>query len=183
MKPAKPKKCRVCKSEFKQYSSTQIVCSPRCALAHNRAKAAKAYKQETAAMKRAQNENDRSHQLKLAQKEFNGFIRARDFKDGCISCGTFQGKKNAGHYFSVGAYPEKRFMEENVHLQCERCNSYLSGNIAQYRIGLVKKIGGLAVDRLEGYSKTEKLTLDDIKEIKIKYREKRKQLEQLQEAS
>src|SRR6185436_3123720 len=91
----------------------------------------------------------RSDYLKEAQVEFNSWIRARDAKLPCISCGGFTGKRNAGHYRSVGAFPELRFHPDNAAGQCERCNTYLSGNLVEYRKHLIARIGTARVEHLE----------------------------------
>jgi len=111
--------------------------------------------------------------LKDLQDVFNSYIRERDKDKPCISCGTFTGKMNAGHYKSVGGSPELRFNELNVHKQCEYCNTHLSANLIEYRIGLVKRIGVEQVEFLERKDHAPlKLTVDEIKEqIKV-YRDK-----------
>ena len=111
--------------------------------------------------------------LKDLQDVFNSYIRERDKDKPCISCGTFTGKMNAGHYKSVGGSPELRFNELNVHKQCEYCNTHLSANLIEYRIGLVKRIGVEQVEFLERKDHAPlKLTVDEIKEqIKV-YKEK-----------
>jgi hypothetical protein len=111
--------------------------------------------------------------LKDLQDVFNTFIRERDKDKPCISCGTFTGKMNAGHYKSVGGSPELRFNELNVHKQCEYCNTHLSANLIEYRIGLVKRIGVDIVEFLERKDHAPlKLTVEEIKEqIKV-YRDK-----------
>jgi hypothetical protein len=45
-----------------------------------------------------------------------------------------------------------------------------SGNILEYRIRLVKKIGQSAVDWLEGPHEAKRYTIDELKEIKARYR-------------
>ena len=111
-----------------------------------------------------------------AQAAFNRFIRLRDEGKPCVSCGSFTGKKNAGHYRSVGSAPELRFEEANCHLQCEKCNSYLSGNLINYRIELIKRIGQAAVDWLEGKHEPKKYTIQDLQEIKAIYKKKAKEI-------
>jgi hypothetical protein len=78
---------------------------------------------------------------------------------------------NAGHYMSVGSTPELRFNEDNVHKQCERCNSYFSGNLVNYRRELINRIG---VERVEFLERKDheplKLTIDEIKELIKKYK-------------
>jgi hypothetical protein len=115
----------------------------------------------------------RSEWMQDLQDVFNTFIRTRDKDKPCISCGTFTGKMNAGHYKSVGGSPELRFNELNVHKQCEYCNTHLSANLIEYRIGLVKRIGVEQVEFLERKDHAPlKLTVDEIKEqIKV-YKEK-----------
>jgi hypothetical protein len=83
---------------------------------------------------------------------------------------------NAGHFLSVGAAPHLRFNEQNVHLQCEKCNSYLSGNIAKYRPRLIAKIGLEAVEALESNNTPAKWSIDELKRIKAQYVAKLKEL-------
>ena len=90
-----------------------------------------------------------------AVKRVNKFVRERDSKDGyftCISCGkTYPVKKmNAGHYYSAGKYPALRFNVNNIHGQCGfYCNNMMSGNLLEYRKGLIKKIGEEGVNELD----------------------------------
>ena len=119
----------------------------------------------------------RSKWLQEAQTAFNAWIRARDAGKGCISCGTHQGKENAGHYRSTQAAPELRLTEENVHLQCERCNTYLSGNLIEYRKALIHRIGLERVEWLEGPHEPKKYTVDDLWAIRDDYRARLKTLQ------
>lgn len=120
----------------------------------------------------------RSECLKDAQVVFNRFIRLRDAGNPCISCGRNSGAKmNAGHYLSVGAHPELRFNEFNTNLQCEHCNSYKSGNQAEYRPKLIAKIGLAEVERLEGPQLPLKLTIPEIQELIKVYKAKCKELQ------
>lgn len=93
-----------------------------------------------------------SELIKIAQRKFNKFIRDRDKENGCISCNTGKAEQ-AGHYLSQGHHNALRFDENNTNAQCCRCNLYLSGNLINYRIGLVKKIGVEKVEWLENYPK------------------------------
>lgn len=100
--------------------------------------------------KRKLKDEDRSFQLKKTQQIFNAYIRLRDMADPCISCGRFHsGQYHAGHYRSVGANPELRYLPSNCHKQCSACNNHLSGNISNYRIALIRKIGEASVTSLE----------------------------------
>lgn len=100
------------------------------------------------------------------QKVFNTYIRLRDQNKGCISCGQNLSKKyDAGHYFSVGKYPNLRFDEDNVHAQCVHCNQHLHGNIAEYSIRLSRRIGKQRFESLiEKRKTTLKLSIPEIKE-------------------
>jgi hypothetical protein len=92
---------------------------------------------------------------KKAGEVFKDWIRERDKDQPCISCGSYS-TKQAGHYYSAGHYPALEFDPDNVHGQCVRCNLYLSGNLTEYRKGLLKKIGsdGLKnIDIKAGYFK------------------------------
>jgi hypothetical protein len=164
----KTKKCRVCKAKFMQMRPMQAVCGGPCAAIDAVTKRQKAER----AADRAKREKlkPRSQWLREAQAAFNRFIRSRDAALPCVSCGTFDGKINAGHYLSTGARPELRFDEANVHKQCERCNTYLHGNLIPYRAELIRRLGLSEVERLEGPQEPRKYTADDLKAIRDKYR-------------
>lgn len=121
--------------------------------------------------------NDKSYRAKQAQAAFNAYIRERDKHLPCISCQRHhKGQYHAGHYRSVGAASELRFEEKNCHKQCSACNNYLSGNIADYRINLIKKIGADAVEWLEGPHESKRYRAEDYLEIEQKYKKKLKDL-------
>jgi hypothetical protein len=109
--------------------------------------------------------------LKEAQTIFNKYIRLRDMGLMCISCNTIPKKKNAGHYFSSGGHSNVRFDEDNVHLQCEHCNTFLSGNLLNYQIGIEKRIGAKRLIELQRKAHIEKRwTVEELKEIIKKYK-------------
>jgi len=106
-----------------------------------------------------------------AQKSFNVFIRERDKNLPCISCGTFRALQwDAGHYEKTSSHPELRFEELNCHKQCSRCNDHLHGNDKEYRKELINRIGIEKVEWLEGPHEPKKYTVDDLKQIRDKYR-------------
>ena len=153
----KQHKCKECSEYYTKFRSTQQVCSVKCAMAMGKRKAEekrkkleKADRLEASRRMRERKEKlkSRSDWLKDLQRVFNEFIRLRDADLPCISCGRYhQGQWHAGHYRSVGACPELRFNEDNAHKQCSACNSHLSGNILEYRLGLIEKIGLERVER------------------------------------
>lgn len=115
--------------------------------------------------------------LKEAQAACNVYIRERDKDKPCISCGRFhQGAYDAGHYRSVGAAPSLRFDEANIHRQCVPCNQHKSGNVIEYRLGLIQRIGQAEVERLEGPLEVVKYTIEDAKRIKAEFVAKLKEL-------
>ena len=185
-KKPKETKCKVCGCYFvKTISSMQKVCSPKCAIILSKEQARKKKEKEERAEKRERKAKlkSRSEWLKDAQSVFNKFIRLRDKYEPCISCGKHhQGQYHAGHYRSVGACPELRFCELNVHKQCAPCNDHKSGNIIEYRINLVKKIGVDKVEWLERQDhEPKKYTIEDCKEIIKYYKAKIKELDGSQE--
>jgi uncharacterized protein YecT (DUF1311 family) len=165
--------CRVCSKPFEPARPLQSVCSMRCAVRQVKAQKTD-LKRQTKARKEAV--KPRSKWLQEAQQAFNAWIRARDACKGCISCGTHVGKANAGHYLSTAARPELRFDELNVHLQCERCNTYLHGNLIAYRQALIERIGLSAVESLEGPHPAQKWTVYELKAIKDEYRARLKEI-------
>jgi len=173
MKTIKPKKCKACTREFMPFQSLQKVCGWKCAEVIG--KKVEKKKKDVAHKIRKVNmlSTDKRHQTKLAQQWFNKYIRLRDAKDPCLSCQRHhKGQYHAGHYLTVGARSELRFNEFNCHKQCSACNTHLSGNLINYRIFLIYKIGIEKVEWLESYRNVNKPTIEEIIEIKNKYKKK-----------
>lgn len=179
-KQPKAKKCRNadCAAEFIPQRLGQAVCSPACALATkdvNQAKARKSLAEIGRKELRAAKERvkSRADHMREAQAAFNEWIRLRDASLACVSCGRHhEGQYHAGHYRTVGANPELRFEPLNVHKQCAPCNNHKSGDIVNYRITLVARIGAAKVDWLEGPHEPKRYTIEDLKAIKAEYRAK-----------
>lgn len=154
---------------------THKACKPECAQSLVAASRLKAERKELATRKEAI--KPRAKWLAEAQAAFNGYIRERDSDLPCISCNRFHtGSYDAGHYRSVGSMPALRFVEDNCHKQCVPCNQHKAGNVVEYRIGLVNRIGAERVAILEGPQQAMKYTIDEAKLIKQVYTAKRKQL-------
>ena len=170
----KAKPCRVCTFRFIPRVSTQVVCCPNCALELNKINKAKAYDKKTLELKASI--KPKSKYADEAQVAINRYVRARDFKDNCISCGRdHSGRYDAGHYKSVGAYPELRYNLLNIHKQCHwNCNIKRSGNQIAYRKRLIKKIGIDKLDWLEGKHDPLKPSLNYLKRIKKIFNKKAK---------
>lgn len=189
---SRKRKCKYCKEYMDSFITFPggVFCNMEHAVAFAREKAEK---QREKALKKKEQEtkkkhakrkkefynNDRAIRTREAQKAFNAFIRERDGKDPCISCGRYhEGQWHAGHYRSTGAHPELRFEELNCHKQCSVCNNHKSGNIAEYRIELIKRIGLDKVEWLEGPHEPTKYTCEELKEIELHYKAKLKKLKE-----
>ena len=183
-KPAKPKKCRVaaCRASFVPSRMGQAVCSPACALIDGPRHAPKARKAladiERKDIKvRKEKLKSRADHLKDTQQAFNAWIRARDAALPCVSCGRHhEGQYHAGHYRTVGANPELRFEPLNAWKQCAPCNNHLSGNLINYRISLLQRIGEEKVAWLEGPHEAKRYTVDELKAMTAEYRAKTREL-------
>lgn len=154
-KQLKPRKCAVCREEYTPrrigLKITKVCLNAACVLDWAQGVRAKDLKRQEReqAMINAQKKrdflaNDIRHQKEKAQKAFNKYIRLRDAELECISCdkpAVWGGQWHAGHFKTVGARPDLRFNEDNVHKQCSVCNNHLSGNLNNYRDGLIAKIG------------------------------------------
>ena len=175
----RPRKCavRTCRAPFVPTQSFQSWCSPECGVQIARDKQQKERtalaKIERKAIKaRKEKLKGRAEHMKEAQAAFNSWVRERDYGQPCISCGTTANVQYAaGHYRTTQACPELRFEPLNVHLQCNRnCNMGKSGNLIEYRIGLIARIGAEAVAWLEGRHEPKHYSIDDLKQIKAQYR-------------
>jgi hypothetical protein len=185
LKEVKAKKCKnpACGMSFKpSFSTAQKVCSWGCGLAIkdvNQEKARKTLAQIERKEIRARKEKlkSRADHMRETQVVFNEWIRLRDAALPCVSCGRHhEGQYHAGHYRTVGANPELRFEPLNVWKQCAPCNNHKSGDIVNYRIELVKRIGADKVDWLEGPHEPKRYTIEEIKTIKADYRAKTREL-------
>lgn len=172
----KPRKCRICREPFTPTRPLQRVCCGTCAIADAiLVRQRKEAREHRAAVAKAKS---RAEWMREAQAAFNRWIRARDAVKPCISCGRMhQGQIHAGHYRTTKAAPELRFHPLNVHAQCAPCNTHLSGNLIEYRIGLANRIGSAAVEWLEGPHEPARYTIDELREIKAGFTAWAKELE------
>lgn len=170
------KKCVICQNEFLPERNFQKWCSIDHAIDYaNQLKQKNLRKQYREAKEHAKTRQD---WIKEAQTAFNAYIRARDAVLPCISCGRFhQGQYHAGHYRTTAAAPELRFNELNVWKQCAPCNNHKHGNITEYRINLVKRIGLDKVEWLEGQHEPKKYTIEELKQIKDTYKRKLREIQ------
>jgi len=183
---ANKRKCKYCGEYVKEFITTPIAsfCNYDHASKYGYANKHKGADKIHRVKKKAFKEEDRKIRLPAAQKSFNAFIRERDKDLPCMSCkesrketAVHKGSNfHAGHYKSVGSKPELRFEELNCHKQCAYCNNFLSGNMENYRINLIEKIGLDKVEWLEGPHEPKKYTCADLKEIEQYFKSKLKVL-------
>lgn len=177
IKPSEPKpqagprkrKCSICRELFAPRSITHKACSPDCAQALSsnvrQAQERKADRERKQAMKSRQDWH------KEAQAALNQWIRlVRDKDLPCISCGRWHdGQWHSGHYLSRGARPNLALIESNIAKQCMPCNVHLSGNQANFRLGLINRIGLQAVESLESDHTPRKYSIEELRAIKEHY--------------
>jgi hypothetical protein len=184
-------KCKVCSDIFTPTRPMQKVCSPACAMQHARAQSEKKQAKAQAAERKAvrlklQALQTKPWLVKKAQAAFNAFIRARDVGKPCISCGRPLGAEpntyDCGHYRSVGSAPHMRFVEENAHGQCKRCNNHLGGNHVEYRKWLIQRVGLQEVERIERDQVPRRYTKEGLIELARHYRQAARKLRSEHEA-
>ena len=190
IKPIKVKKCKHCGKMFKPFLTTQKVCRNYiCASEYGKTVEKEKLEKKNRKAARELKANNKSFRLAKAQMWFNKFIRLEDKDEPCISCGrtevewTRGGQWDAGHYLSRGAFPELRFVEDNAHKQCKKCNGG-AGKFAKkshtvqkrYRINLIEKIGLERVEWLEGSHEPKNYTIEDLWKIQRHYRQQCKGL-------
>lgn len=172
-------KCRV---KFAPSRMGQKVCSYQCGLAiapTNQKKVRKALDQiERKEIKvRRDKLKSRADHMKDTQVAFNAWVRERDALLSCVSCGRHhEGQWHAGHYRTVAAHPAIRFEPLNVWKQCAPCNTHKSGDLLNYRIELIRRIGEEKVAWLEGPHEPKKYTIDELKTLTAHYRAKTREL-------
>jgi hypothetical protein len=184
------RKCGGCGNRFrpegKTFPGPVAWCSPECGLtvARKRVPAVKAFqeRQERKENKEAkQRIKTRSEWLREAQSAVNAYVRERDKDLPCVSCGRHhEGQYHAGHYRSVGSAPELRFDTRQIWKQCAPCNNHLSGNLINYRLELIRRIGIAEVEAIEGPHDVKKYSIDDLRAIRDDYKLKLKQLRAIQ---
>jgi hypothetical protein len=170
------RKCVSCKDKFTPQNNTQVVCSIACSIQFMKSKKANDWQKEKKVLK--EKLMTKSDYLNICQKVFNTYIRTRDKDKNCISCNKkLVGKYDAGHFFSVGAYPNLRFNENNVFGQCVHCNRDKHGNVKEYDLKLQNILSTEDYNQLlNDRNKPALLSIDDVKELITIYRIKTKEL-------
>ncbi len=172
------RKCKVCGNKFEpRFSTLQSTCeSPACIIEYSKKIKSKEWaKEKKEWSERIKPASDWRRELQVV---FNTYIRMRDRGLACISCGRDLGKKyDAGHYYSVGSYPNLRYHEHNVHGQCVYCNRDKHGNLIAYREGLITRIGLDRLNELDAISSLPlNFTIPETKERISYYKQQIKKL-------
>lgn len=186
------KKCIICKEGFTpKFRTTERHCDNiDCKVKWSMMVVAKKKEKEAKENRRSWNKEkletkDRLKTLsdyeREAKKSFQKWVRLRDKDLPCISCGNSRTTDWAGgHYFSAGMYSGLMFDERNCHKQCNTyCNKNLSGNLLEYRKGLIARFGLEFVDKLESESDSKrnyKFTKQELIAKKLQYDIKIKEL-------
>ncbi len=169
-------KCKQCKEKFEPKQFNQKYCLEKDECIKAFLDWVKEQKQKSWNKEKVQKKKELmtvQDYVKIAQAHFNTYIRKRDDGSVCISCQKPPKKKNAGHYFNSNNHWAVRFNEDNVHLQCEHCNTSLSGNLIPYRKYLIEKIGIERFEALESIAyNTRKFTIEELKEIINEYKQR-----------
>lgn len=166
----KLKTCKICKVKFELKKPLQQVCSPACAIFLAEKNKAKNEKKEKTKIKRELRESAKtiSAYRKELQIIVNKIVREIDAGFNCISSGrAYKTNDQAGHYYSVGAYPNLRFNLHNIYSQSVADNLYKSGNPIGYTKGLIETFGDgwiSIVTKLPEEYRTIKLDKEDIKQ-------------------
>ena len=139
--------------------------------------------QRAADKARAQKLESIADLIKLADRAFAAWVRARDRLAGhpCISSGRpldWTGNQvDAGHYRSRGAASHLRYHPDNCHAQSKGDNLWKSGNVVEYRIRLIRRIGLERVQALEADNHVHHWTKDELRGIAATYRAKTREIE------
>lgn len=172
------KACKECGEKFQPMNSLVKCCSIHCAIAYGKKEAPKQEKAKRRTALKAFNDSDKNILKRKAIQVFNTYIRKRDEKLPCVSCGYDKDARqfHAGHYRPAGNVAILRFNEQNVWKQCSICNNHLSGNLVQYRAELIKRIGIEAVEELESTNSPKQYSIEEYADIIKTFKSKLKEL-------
>ena len=132
-KEVRYRKCRYCKEKTVPYGSINPFCfENKCIRKHNEVTTASKKRKA----KQEHNKNDNKWLIKEAQKVFNRYIRKKDERLPCVSCGyvftylegepcTEGRQRQAGHLKPEAKNSLLRLYEDNVWSQCNHCNDPL----------------------------------------------------------
>jgi len=109
-----------------------------------------------------------SRVIRLKYADENGYAS-------CVTCGATKHYKDlqAGHYVPQAQGDACRYIEENIHPQCYRCNINLGGNGPEYNAYMLDMYGQDMIDELRRLSKTTvKFTESDLLDMEAEWKER-----------
>ena len=115
-----------------------------------------------------------SKYIRMKYSDDNGYCK-------CVTCGMVNHytSMHAGHFIARAQGNACYFEEDNVHVQCYRCNINLGGNGPEYYPFMVETYGEERVHELRELSKTtRKFTVNDLLEMEAEYKQKVKEQEE-----
>jgi len=174
-------KCKVCGTPTTKRFGLIYACGLDHAVEYAQSKRDRLQAKESARLHRVRKEAARPLKwyADRAREACHDYIRFRDRALPCISCGRHHdGKYDAGHYRPSGVNSATRYDENNINRQCAPCNQHLSGNLTNYRIGLIAKIGEESVVALETNREVRRWTKEELIEIRKHYQQKLRELKQ-----
>lgn len=176
MKAIKPKLCKDCKQEFKQYNTIQVRCV-ECAIKKGNLTPVKLNYAKIKRDKLISLDTKKQTYVKKVNAIkviFQKWIRKRDRNEPCISCGSLTAIEwHAGHFYKAENYSGLIFDERNCRKQCKKCNVFLDGNQLEYanRLRLKYGIEWMEKLRLDAYlTKVKTYTYHELDDIKQKYK-------------
>lgn len=158
-------RCVICKTKFERRAIWHKTCSPECAIIYAPILLQKKRDAEHAKLKKKVKTSDRQHQLELTQDVFNRLRRLQELKwfadrglePTCISCGKPKGDDvwACGHLRTRKAAKQLSFDPLNTYLQHNKnCNYEKSGDVTNYKLGLIKRFGEIEGQRIIDYVET-----------------------------
>jgi len=93
----------------------------------------------------------------------------------CKTCGKFGHWRDfdAGHFIAKGNGNSVYFIDDNIHAQCRRCNSFDEGNKENYYPYMLERYGQERVDELKVMKHQPlKITREDYAEMEANYKNK-----------
>lgn len=172
-------RCRYCQTLYKPARSMQPgrVCnSIECQAKHAEESIAAQRKKRAQAERIARIEDRKVVRAKLAklrpgyleakaQDAINGFVRVRDYEEGCISCDKtryWDGQWHAGHLIPVGRSSFLRYHLWNINKQCSQCNKHNGGMVAEHERGIVRRYGQARLDFLKAAPRSRRYDDDHL---------------------
>ncbi len=181
------RRCRHCKEYIDADTAIKVPVGAFCSWAHVHEYARqqkpvvqsmrlKEVRQAARRKRRESKLQDLPHQIKLTQQAMNKMIRLLDADKPCVSSGAPAGtyQMTAGHFLTVAAYPELRFIPLNIHGQSlsDNCGQqkYKKGDSATVRQGfeaeIARRYGAEALEWLLSPHPAGNYTCDELADLR-----------------